>query len=146
VITQILVAVDDSPASRAAAKLAVYLAAGLGARLRVVHVAVDHELAEALAAATPRSQVPGRVARGREALLTRMSGLATAAGVEVAALLLDGDVVPAVLRDARACGADLVVIGRSARSRHGDPYVGSQARALLELSDVPVVVVPAPGL
>ncbi|GAA2168861.1 universal stress protein [Pedococcus bigeumensis] len=144
-ITQVLVAVDDSPASLAAAKLAVYLSAGLGARLRVVHVAVDHELAEALAAATPRSHVHGRVARGREALLTRMSALATTAGVEVAALLLEGDVVPAVLHEARVCGADLVVIGRSARGARGDPYVGSQARALIELSDVPVVVVPAPG-
>jgi nucleotide-binding universal stress UspA family protein len=143
-ITHILVAVDDSPASLAAAKLAVYLAGGLGARLRVVHVAVDHELAQAVAEATQRSHVRTRVAHGREALLTRLSGLAASAGVAVTSALLEGEVVPAVLADARVSGADLVVIGRSARGFRGDPYVGSQARALLELSEVPVVVVPAP--
>jgi nucleotide-binding universal stress UspA family protein len=144
VIAYILLAVDDSPASLAAAKLAAYLAADLGARLRVVHVAEDHELSEALAQASRRPHVHTRVAQGRQALLTRMSGLVASAGVQVASALLDGEVVPALLDDARGCDADLLVIGRSARGSGRDPYVGSQARALLELSDVPVVVVPPP--
>lgn len=143
-VERILLAVDDSPASLAAAKLAVGLAVGLHARLHVVHVAVDHELAAALSRASLRPHIHSRVSRGRESLLARVSGLATSAGVPVTSELLEGDVVPVVLEEARRCGAGLLVIGRCAHRQQGDPYVGSEARALLELCDLPVVVVPPP--
>ena len=51
-ITRILLAVDDSPGALAAARIAVDLAAHLGARLRVVNVVQDGRLAETLEAAS----------------------------------------------------------------------------------------------
>ena len=49
-ISRILLGVDDSPGGLAAARVAVDLAAGLGARLRVVNVVEDGRLAETMAA------------------------------------------------------------------------------------------------
>ena len=143
-IARILLAVDDSPASLAAARLAATLGAAFNARLRVTHVAVDHELGEALRKASARPEVATRIVQGRHALLTRVRTLVAAAGVEVEVKLLTGEVAPALLADASSWEADLVVVGRSARAT-GDPYVGSQARHVLEFSDLPVVVVPPPA-
>ena len=142
---RILVAVDDSPASFAAARVAAALAAALGARLRVVHVAVDHELGEAVARVSDQPHVHTRILEGRQALLSRVSSLTTSAGVVPEAALLTGSIAPAVLGDAHAWGADLVVVGKSARAVVGDPYIGSQTRQLLEFAERPVLVVPPPG-
>ena len=49
-ISRILLGVDDSPGGLAAARVAVDLAAGLGARLRVVNVVEDGKLAETMEA------------------------------------------------------------------------------------------------
>jgi nucleotide-binding universal stress UspA family protein len=143
-IARILLAVDDSPASLAAVRLTSALAAALHARLRVVHVAVDHELGAALRRASANPHPTARVLEGQQALLTRLSTLAGEFGVEVEVGQLTGDVAPALLLDARRWGADLIVIGRSARST-GDPYVGSHARQVLEFAELPVVVVPPPS-
>jgi nucleotide-binding universal stress UspA family protein len=143
-IERILLAVDDSPASLAATRLAAPLAARLGADLRVVHVAMDHELGVALARASDRPHVQDRVVQARTALLTRVASLAAASGAAPETALLAGEVAPALLADAREWAADLIVIGRSARASGGHRYVGSQAREVLEFAEVPVVVVPPP--
>jgi len=57
VIERVLLAVDDSPDSLAAARLAVELAGKLVARLRVVSVSADHVLEAAIEAATGRPEV-----------------------------------------------------------------------------------------
>jgi nucleotide-binding universal stress UspA family protein len=142
VIERILLAVDDSPDSLSATRLAVALADGLGARLRAVHVAVDHELSEAVAAASGRAGVEARTSHSRQSLLSRIDAMARAAGVEAETMLLPGAIAPAILKAARQWQADLVVIGKSARSVGGEPYVGSQTRHVLEFAEQPVLVVP----
>jgi nucleotide-binding universal stress UspA family protein len=141
-IERILLAVDDSPGSLAATRLAVALASGLGARLRAVHVAVDHELSEAVQAASGRSGVEARTSRSRQSLLGRVAAMAEAAGVEAQTALLPGAVAPAILETARNWRADLVVMGRSSWPVSGEPYVGARTRHVLEFADQPVVVVP----
>jgi nucleotide-binding universal stress UspA family protein len=145
VFDRILVAVDDSPASFAAARVAAALAAALGARVRVVHVAVDHQLGEAVSRVSEQPHVHTRILEGRRALLTRVSSLTTSAGVEPEAVLLTGSIAPVLIGDAHAWGANLVVVGKSARAVVGDPYIGSQTRQLLEFAEWPVLVVPPPG-
>ncbi len=138
---RLLLAVEDSPDSLAAAHLAIELARDLGAQLRIVHVLVDHELDAALTAATGvHREERGRFVDGT--ILGRVVALAEAQGVAPETALLEGDVGQAVLDDARAWAADLVVIGRSRRGASGEPYVGAQTRHVLEFAGRPVLVVP----
>jgi nucleotide-binding universal stress UspA family protein len=142
VISRLLLAVDDSVDSLAAARAAVELARQPGRVLRAVHVSLDGALDEALRSASSRPGAEARRGRSDAAVLTRVRGLAAAAGVEVDTALLSGDVGRALLDDARAWRADLVVVGKSARSASGAPYVGTVTRHVLEFSEQPVLVVP----
>ena len=141
-IGRILLAVDDTPDSVAAARVAVELAAALRATLRVVHVSTDHSLDAAVLEAGGQPAVAARRAEADAAILTRAAALAADAGVEAQTELLTGDTGPAVLDAARTWPADLVVLGKSARSATGEPYIGSRTRHILEFSEQPVLIVP----
>ena len=141
-IQRVLLAVDDSPDSLAAARFAVELAGALHASLRVVHVSADHLLDEALEAASRRPAAGTRRAQAAVSILTRVAAMADKAGVAAETDLLAGDVGPAVLDAARQWPADLVIVGKSARAASGEPYVGTQTRHVLEFADQPVLVVP----
>lgn len=143
-IERILLAVDDTPDSLAAARTAIAVAGATGARLRVVHVSADHVLDSAIEAATGSADAATRRAVADAALLSRVAALAAAAGVPTETELLSGEAAPAVLAAARAWPADVIVVGKSARAAHGEPYVGSQTRQILEFCDLPVLVVPPP--
>lgn len=141
---RLLVAVDDSPDSLAAAQLAIALAQELAARLRVVHVLVDHELSAALTEVTGVRHEVG-TGDGPRSVLSRVAALAEVAGVAVETALLEGPVAATVLSDARTWSADLIVLGRSRRPSSGQPYVGAQTRHVLEFAERPVLVVPRPS-
>jgi nucleotide-binding universal stress UspA family protein len=142
VIERVLLAVDDTPGSLAATRVAVAIARELHARLRAVHVSTDHLFESALAAATGSPQVRTGRDIAAAALLDRVAALAAVAGVDVETDLLAGNVAPAVLDAARTWAADLVVVGKSARTISGEPYVGAQTRQILEFAEQPVLVVP----
>ena len=141
-IERVLLAVDDSPDSLAATRLAITLTGQLHARLRAVHVSPGRLLDTALATATGRPPVDQHRHHPTATILRRVTSLASAAGLDVETELLAGDIAPAVLDAARAWPADLVILGRSAQSLSGEPYVGTQARQILEFADQPVLVVP----
>lgn len=143
-IARILVAVDDTPAGLAAVRLALAVAPGLGGRLRVVHVVADSYVATALR----ESGGPGvaeRRSAAAAALFGHVHALARVAGVEAEPVERYGDPAQEVLQEARDWPADLVVIGRGSESGIGGPYVGRQARIVLEYAEQPVLVVPAPA-
>lgn len=141
-IKRILLAIDDSPDSLAATRLAVSLARELHAQLRAVHAVADHEVDVALESATGR---PIGATRGHAvaALFARVSSLAEAEGVAADTMVLNGGIGTAIIDAARDWGADLVVIGKSARLATGEPYVGALTRHVLEFADEPVLVVSA---
>jgi len=141
-IQRILLAVDDSPDSLAAARLAIELAAGLGSHLRVVHVSADHGLDALLETVVTAPGVAGRRGLADVAILARVSAMAATAGISVETELLSGAVATAVLDAVQASDADLVVVGKSARAATGEPYVGTQTRHILEFAQRPVLVVP----
>jgi nucleotide-binding universal stress UspA family protein len=141
-IERVLLAVDDSPDSLAATRLAITLTGQLHARLRAVHVSADHQLEAALTAATGRPQTVQARHHPADAILKRVAALATAAGLDIETELLAGDIAPAVLDAARTWPADLLILGKSARSLSGEPYVGAQTRHILEFTDRPVLVIP----
>jgi nucleotide-binding universal stress UspA family protein len=144
VIHRVLLAMDDSADSLAAARLAVQMAAENGHVLRAVHVSADGALDEALRSASASPGADRRRGRSAAAVLARVRRLALDAEVEVETALLHGEAGRAVLEEARRWGADLVVVGKSARSAYGEPYVGTVTRHVLEFSEQPVLVVPPP--
>jgi len=141
-IARLLLAVDDSADSLAAARLAVELAGRPGASLRAVHVSTNHVVDAALEAVGGAQGAAGRRSASDVAILARVRAMAAAAGVSVETGLLTGDIGSAVLEEVRAWDADLVILGKSARSVTGEPYVGTQTRHILEFCRRPVLVVP----
>ncbi|CAL8978216.1 hypothetical protein CELL_02773 [Cellulomonas sp. T2.31MG-18] len=143
-IERILVAIDDTADSLAAARLAIELATALHAELRAVHVEVDHGLPKVVQAASGEPGAGARLAEAGVAMLHRVSALAAAARLELQTQVLTGEIAPAILHDARQWRADLVVLGKSSRSASGEPYIGARSRHVLEFADQPVVIVPPP--
>lgn len=141
---RILVAVDDSPAGLAAARVAVGLAAQLGGSLRVVHVVADGDIT-ALIEASADPELNQRRTAPAAALLRHVEGMAGATGVPTETVELYGDTARLILEQARTSAADLIVIGRGLDREVGRPYVGHETRIVLEFADQPVLVVPAEG-
>ena len=141
-IERILVAVDDTRDSLAAARVAIELAAALHAELRAVHVGVDHGLPKVVQAASGRPGVDARLVEAGTAVLARVTALAAARDVAVGVEVLTGEIAPAILDFARRWPADLVVLGKSSRSASGEPYIGARSRHVLEFAEQPVLIVP----
>ena len=142
---RLLVAVDDSADSLAAARLAIDLAMALHGQLRVVHVVADHLLDTTVAAASDLPAVAERRAQSARTVLSRVAAMADTAGVPVKTDLLSGDTGPVVLATARDWPADVVIVGKSAHAASGEPYVGTNTRHILEFAEQPVIVVPRRG-
>lgn len=139
---RILVAVDDSPAALRAARLAIDLARGWGAAVRVVTVTADHEV-DALLDGDPEARVRERAAEASSALLRHLADDAAHLGLDHDARLLQGTPFRMVLEAARDWEADLIIMGRSDRRGPSSPYLGSVTAHVLEFADCPVLVVPA---
>lgn len=120
---RILVAVDDSAPSLAAARFAIDMCIARPAALRFA-TAVE----------------PGRDA---ESVLRHVRTLADEVGVEATTAACNGaPPFDALLAEANRWEADLIVMGRSDMRRPGQPYVGNQTEHVLEFTDIPVLVVP----
>lgn len=143
-ISRVLLAVDDTVDSLAATRVAVEMAAVPGRVLRAVHVAAAPGLVDAMRRAGADPGVAARRGRSETAVLDHVRATARRAGVDVETGLLSGEPGRAVLDEARRWSADVVVVGKSARSAFGEPYVGTVTRHVLEFSDQPVLVVPPP--
>jgi nucleotide-binding universal stress UspA family protein len=145
---RVLVAVDDSPAALAAARLAVRLAQECGATLRLVTVVADHAVSDRLRAELGDAATGDGLARRRgaaaDAVLRHVARQAVQAGVPVQTVQLEGEPAARVLQQASAWDADLIVVGRSDLAGTGEPYVGALTREVLEFAEQPVLVVPAP--
>lgn len=141
-IERILVAVDDTRDSLAAARVAIELATALHAELCAVHVAVDHGLPKVVQTVSDRAGVDARLAAAGAAVLARVAALGAARGVAVTVETLSGEIAPTILEYAWTWPADLVVLGKSARSASGEPYIGARSRHVLEFAEQPVLIVP----
>jgi len=139
----ILLAVDDSPAGLAAARMAVKLAAESAGRLRAVHVLVDGAVDALLGAQASGAGVRGRRASGATAVLEHVADLADQAGVPVETRAVAGVPARCILEQANAWAAELIVMGGAGRGLRGEPYMGSAVRQVLEFAEVPVMVVPS---
>jgi nucleotide-binding universal stress UspA family protein len=137
-----LVGVDGSSPSSEAAAYAFGLAAQTHARLRVVTVEdIGLMRAEAVAASGMQTLVPGfeQLARDTIAMVTRQAAAAGAAA-EFAVLPL-GEPAAAIVREAQACGASLIIVGSHGRTGISRALVGSVAERVVRHAHCPVLVV-----
>ncbi|MFO1539766.1 MAG: universal stress protein [Chloroflexota bacterium] len=132
----VLLATDLSPASDAAERQAIALAAGLGARLLVVHV-MD---ARRVAGGGSHGRMDQARAE-REALLLALVGRARAAGAGAEFLIWTGDPASAIASAAEAEGADLLVVGSRGRGGAERLLLGSVSDHLVRTAGCPVLVV-----
>jgi nucleotide-binding universal stress UspA family protein len=124
----ILAAVDESEASRAAAHVAVDLAAREGGRVAFVHV-VQAPDDDAVTVAVKFAQ---EYAHER--------------GVQYDTAVVHGDVAAEAIRiSAEVCHADAIAVGTHGRRGFERLMLGSVAEALIRESAVPVIVVPQNG-
>jgi nucleotide-binding universal stress UspA family protein len=115
----IVCGVVDAPEGHAAAQLAGALAARLGLRLVLVHVAAEDGRDDALA-----------------------DGLALDRGDSVELRVVAGNRVDALARVAAEEGADLIVVGSRSRGARGRQLRCSLARELEAAQAVPVLIAP----
>ena len=145
---RILVPVDGSDTARRGLEEAIKLSKALGARVKLVHIVDESVLAlnpETGVAAAPL--VEDFEASGK-AILEEARADAAAQGIDAETALHEnftGRVAELILDEARKSGADLIVMGTHGRRGLRHAVLGSDAEAVVRGSNVPVLLVRAPG-
>lgn len=134
---RLLVCVDGSRASLAAARTGIDLADKLKASLRAVYVIERGGLDGA-----PDAAMLQRLRVSARAMLTRIGGEAAERGLVYEQTPLEGVPFEIILDEARRWNADVIVMGRTGRTGPGRALLGSEAERVLEFSDRPVLIVP----
>jgi nucleotide-binding universal stress UspA family protein len=127
---RVLAAVDFSAPARAAFDRAIAVSREHDAELTVVHAVPSDE---------PFKWYGGE----RRDLIGELRATATAAGVRFNYSIQSGDPAGVILLHANARGADLIVLGSSARSGLDRVRFGSVAETVARKATRPVLVVPA---
>ena len=142
----LLVPTDGSEISARAVQQAVDLAAALKARVRFLHVQNNYPISlvgvgELVEASTIEALVEAAGKRG-EAILQEAVSVAETAGVQSErAVLMNPLPHKAILEEAGACGADLIVMGSHGRRGLEGLLLGSETQRVLLGSSAPVLVV-----
>lgn len=137
----IFVPLDGSKASAAALKEALGLAKEQGARVCLTHVyeRIKHVVTEGVIDLTPALRRQG------EQLLAEALRRARKAGVKATAKLVDADsrrIPAAIVEQAAAEGADLIVMGTHGRRGVERLILGSVAEGVARRTTVPVLLLP----
>ncbi len=137
---RVLVGVDGSDASMVAVRAAVRLAASMPLQLELVNV--QPRMHRHLADRLPRGMRDGwRERRAREALGPAERIVANASVAHRSHVMV-GPVAPRLLWSARELVVDEIVVGAARRGPLGHWLANSVSARLLEMSPVPVRVVP----
>ncbi|MCP9886379.1 universal stress protein [Cyanobium sp. ATX 6A2] len=142
----LLVPTDGSEISARAVHQAVDLAAALGARVRFLHVQNNYPISlvgvgELVEASTIEALVEAAGKRA-EAILQEAVAVADKAGVLAErAVLMNPLPHKAILEEASATGADLIVMGSHGRRGLEGLLLGSETQRVLLGSSTPVLVV-----
>ena len=139
---RILVPLDRSELAERALHVAVMLAARQGATLRLVqawpaYVADGGALPTAMTAALDDQRDAAAY------LETLSSDVRARTGVRVETALLTPPAAPAICRDARDAGVDLIVMATHGRTGWSRVWIGSVADAVIRATPTPVLLVRA---
>jgi nucleotide-binding universal stress UspA family protein len=141
----LLVATDGSLSSREAVDVGVRLARERGARVVFAHS--SPEIAARLFEHNPLTVATAEEIATVDPVLRAALGRATEAGVAaVLTVLGEGGsrhVAAAIVGAAQGVHASMIVVGARGRGAVTEAMVGSVSRTIMEMSDVPVVVVHA---
>jgi len=144
---KILIATDGSPASTKAVEQGLALAKATGASVLLVTVtemwsALDVATAAESGVANPVEQYEALADKSAEKALSAASAIAKSAGVAAETLhVRDSAAAEGVVATAKERGSDLIVAGTHGRRGLNRLFLGSQAQKILQLSEVPVLVV-----
>jgi nucleotide-binding universal stress UspA family protein len=136
----VMVAIRIGAGSRAAVAAAEQLADRLGARLRLLYVAMELEAVPelAVAAGQPEDAVRERMlAEIRERCVAELGE-----PLPGDLLVREGEVPETVARAAVEVSADFIVVGMKGRSALARLVLGDTTNAILERAPCPVVVIP----
>ena len=142
---RILVPVDGSPASAAAALHALDLASRMGSELSLLEVLPPYQLPVYLEYAPPNLYSEEEYLRqsrqGADRLLARIVARAEAAGVKSSAkVVFQPNAAQAITDTASESFFQLIVMGSHGRSGLSRMFLGSVTSRVLPLSHIPVLV------
>lgn len=140
-VAVMLVGTDGSASAERGVRYAAGLASQLGARVLLVHAVGLLERLPGMEA-EPASAVRAEVERR---LREEWCEPLVEAGVDHTCLLEDGPPVLAVPRVAERESVDLIIVASHGRGNAAALPLGSTSHALVQVSTVPVLVVPAAG-
>jgi nucleotide-binding universal stress UspA family protein len=149
-IQRILVAVDASPCSAAAADLAARLVRQLDGSVELMTVIDVSAVADAGGDASARQYQVEKLREEARDRLWQFAGRHLPDADEIHAHVLDGgsnppDVAAAVTGAAEAWNCDLIVLGTHGKTGLEHLILGSVAEKIVRTSRVPVLTVRAPG-
>ena len=147
----ILLAVDGSAPSMAAARHGIALARSLGARVTIVMVTTPWavQFAREPAVVVPEMVVPEndyelRVKTAAAGILRSVADKAQYAGVECSTFQCrHRDPYQAILDEATRVRCDLIIVGSHGRRGIAGVLIGSEANKVISHSTLPVLVCPA---
>lgn len=142
---RILVAVDGSNTSELALQEAVKLAKVFGAQLRIVH-AVDEVILNWDAEYANPAEIWEAMAKTGRDILDKSVALAGASGIQVDSKLIEintlGHRIPqAIVEEAEAWPADLIVVGTHGRRGLSHVFLGSVAEGVVRVATKPVLLI-----
>ena len=141
----ILVPVDFSSVGKKVINTAGTMAASMGAKLWLVHVAApDPDFVGFKTGPTYVRDHLATVLRHEHAQLQSMAEELRAAGNDAEALLVQGPTTETLLDEAERLKADLIIMGSHGRSGLFKAFVGSVCEQVLSASRIPVLIVPSP--
>jgi len=141
----LLVATDGSTSSRQAVDVGVRLARGRDARLTIVHS--SHEIAAVLFERNPETLATRDEVASIDPVLRWALARAVESGIDAELTVLGEEgaraIAAAIVGTAEGVDATMIVIGARGRNAVTEAIVGSVSRLVMEMSNVPVVVVHA---
>jgi nucleotide-binding universal stress UspA family protein len=139
----LLVATDGSHEAMAAVRKGVELAQslGAGASLHAVSAVAYAEIPSVLA--KQPANAPDLLSDNAQEALQLAAAEAYALGVEMETHLVNGDIVPAILKCADEIGADMLIAGYHGQNRLVRMVMGSVVGKLVRSTTLPVLVVRA---
>jgi nucleotide-binding universal stress UspA family protein len=145
---RILVPVDGSETAKRGLEEAIKLSKALGSELRLVHIVDDSALAMNPETGIAAAPLVEDFAEGGKEILEEARALAAARGAQVEIALHEnftGRIADLIVDEAKKWGADLIVMGTHGRRGIRHAVLGSDAEAVVHATEVPVLLVRAPG-